>query len=134
MKMSQRLYLAIMFLGLGLSTHFAQADETKIADTVVAQAVIDGSKVQNMDQLYESLAQQLGFPSYYQKNMAAVFKALVEINDDTEIYIKDGDKLERTMGRQNMKNLMTTLNTARQVDNTMADMKNGHRLDVWYWK
>jgi hypothetical protein len=129
--MSMTMSMTMFLLGFAFVSS-AQGGEKQNADTVVVQAVLDGAALNTIEEVYDSLAIQLQFQNY-QRSRATVYSSLVQIKADTEIYIKNGDRLAETVGPKKMNELLSTLNAAQQLDENKASQHSGHRLDIWLW-
>ena len=57
------------------------------------ELVIDANFVKNQDEIHKILATWLNFPSYYGKNLDALFDCLCELNHSTKIVLKNSEIL-----------------------------------------
>ena len=61
-------------------------------------AHIDGKTVQNRAALHAALAEQLGFPTYYGRNLDALYDLLTENPTAFRVVIEDAEHLAETLG------------------------------------
>ncbi len=61
--------------------------------------VLDGTKMTDRDAAHAHIAERLGFPSYYGKNLDALADCLSEMRRDACIVLTDRDEMEKKLGR-----------------------------------
>ena len=61
-------------------------------------AVIDGASVTSMEDIHQTLAQQLDFPDWYGGNLDALHDCLTDLHEETEVSIVHADALLETLG------------------------------------
>ena len=62
------------------------------------QVVLDGGAVADMADLHRRLAELLAFPAWYGNNLDALFDALTDIKEETELMITDSETLLARLG------------------------------------
>jgi len=67
--------------------------------------VIDGEKISDMKQLHTYIADQLHFPSYYGKNLDALYDCLTDLSD-VEVYVRNYGELRERLGAKKTEALM----------------------------
>lgn len=60
--------------------------------------VVDGSKVENKEALHDILADSLQLPSWYGRNLDALYDCLTELEEETEIRLLNKKDLETHLG------------------------------------
>ena len=61
-------------------------------------AIIDGNSVTSMEEIHQSLVQQLSFPEWYGGNLDALHDCLTDFHEDVELSIVHPDALLETLG------------------------------------
>ncbi len=64
---------------------------------------IRGSDFDNIWEIHDYLSEELNFPSYYGKNLDALYDVLTEISEDTHIIMDFTDMLDDTLYDQMLK-------------------------------
>lgn len=59
---------------------------------------IDGEQLETRDALHDSLARQLRLPSWYGRNLDALYDCLTDIREDTELRLLHADALFAHLG------------------------------------
>ena len=57
-----------------------------------------GARIADMDALHTALAESLGFPAWYGRNLDALFDLLTESTEPATLTIYDWDTLSSTLG------------------------------------
>lgn len=61
-------------------------------------ALIDGEQIESRDELHDTLAQQLHLPSWYGRNLDALYDCMTDIREDTVLRVIHGDALFAHLG------------------------------------
>lgn len=61
--------------------------------------VLDGEKIRDKERLHETLAEALGFPDWYGKNLDALYDCLTDGQEETEIVVRNREVLKAHLGR-----------------------------------
>lgn len=61
--------------------------------------VIDGEKITSMSDFHDFVSKELDFPSFYGRNLDAMYDCLTDIAVETEIVVENFDKLEYELGK-----------------------------------
>ena len=61
-------------------------------------AILDGNSVTSMEDIHQSLAQQLDFPAWYGGNLDALHDCLSDLHEETTISLVHGEALLETLG------------------------------------
>lgn len=62
------------------------------------EIVINGKDIFGIADIHELLAEELGFPAYYGKNLDALYDCLTELTDEVRIEVADTDVLHERLG------------------------------------
>ena len=62
------------------------------------EVLIDGRDVFTIADIHEILAEELGFPDYYGKNLDALYDCLTEISEEVSIGFRNADVLRERLG------------------------------------
>jgi len=60
---------------------------------------IDGAVTDSREKLHLQLAEGLGFPQWYGKNLDALYDCLTDIREETEIEIVNRSELKKFLGK-----------------------------------
>lgn len=60
--------------------------------------VLDGKKIKDREQLHDVLADSLGFPEWYGRNLDALYDCLTELHEDTEIKLLHEGEMKENLG------------------------------------
>lgn len=60
--------------------------------------VLDGKEIKDREQLHNVLADSLGFPEWYGRNLDALYDCLTELHEDTEIRLLHEDEMREHLG------------------------------------
>jgi ribonuclease inhibitor len=64
------------------------------------KAILEGASLKTVDDVYDALAQQLGFPAYFGRNLDALRDVLTgEVPGPVEIVWRDGARSHAAMGK-----------------------------------
>lgn len=77
------------------------------------KAELDGRLMTDRESAHTYLAQQLGFPSYYGRNLDALYDLLTECSEPTEIVFLHTDVMKEQMGSYGS----TLLHTMLEAEN-----------------
>lgn len=61
-------------------------------------AMIDGRAVTSMEEIHQTLAQQLSFPEWYGGNLDALHDCLSDLHEETSISLLHAETLLETLG------------------------------------
>ena len=61
-------------------------------------AIIDGRSISSMEEIHQSLAQQLSFPEWYGGNLDALHDCLTDFHEEVEITVVYPDALQEILG------------------------------------
>lgn len=81
----------------------------------MAEVRLDGEMIQDKAQLHNWLAEELGFPSWYGRNLDALYDCLTDIRDETRLVIFHSERLAETLGPY-MDRLLEVLHRAERED------------------
>jgi len=78
-------------------------------------AVINGTKVASMEEIHDCVKQSLGFPSYYGKNLDALYDLLSTEDRPTLVLVFDSKSLSKGLGSKG-ENLLGTFQDAARAN------------------
>ena len=61
--------------------------------------VLDGEKISSMVDVHNLFANELKFPSFYGRNLDALYDCLTDINEKTVIEVRNFEQLEYEIGK-----------------------------------
>ena len=63
------------------------------------RAAIDGEAIATRGALHDALAEQLSLPSWYGRNLDALYDSLTDLDEETELHILHAAALRTRLGR-----------------------------------
>lgn len=60
--------------------------------------ILDGKMLENKEMLHDILADALGFPDWYGRNLDALYDCLTDIHEETEIRVRNENDLIAYLG------------------------------------
>ena len=86
--------------------------------------VLDGREIADREMLHDRLADSLGFPQWYGRNLDALYDCLTDIGEETEIRFFDIEKLEERLGKGYVQALRRVLRDAAEEN---GDIRLGYQ-------
>lgn len=59
----------------------------------MTELILDGLAIKSREELHNVLSAGLGFPSYYGRNLDALFDCLTERREETRLYLRNAEQL-----------------------------------------
>lgn len=66
----------------------------------MVEIVLDGRKIESMEEVHDRFAQALNFPAYYGRNLDALFDCLTDVREDVTVRLRCRKALEKRVGRR----------------------------------
>ena len=63
------------------------------------RVVIDGEKITSMSDVHDLMSKELGFPTFYGRNLDAMYDCLTDVSSEAEIVVENFEKLEYQLGK-----------------------------------
>lgn len=60
--------------------------------------ILDGKEIKDREQLHDALADSLGFPEWYGRNLDALYDCLTELHEDTEVRLLNESEMKQHLG------------------------------------
>lgn len=77
--------------------------------------ILDGETIKDPETLHTLLADRLGFPTWYGRNLDALYDCLSDVGEETEVVVRNPELLEHTFGKR-ARLLMHVLERAAELN------------------
>lgn len=84
--------------------------------------ILDGAFMKDKDTVYDYLANCLPLPSFFGKNLDALYDVLTVMTEDSRIIILNADLLEKNMGEYGKGMLSVFKDAERDFDNIRIEL------------
>lgn len=77
------------------------------------QCILDGTRITGKEMLHDIMADALDFPTWYGRNLDALYDCLTDLSEETEILLRQKDALTAHLGDY-AESLVQVLRTASE--------------------
>jgi len=81
---------------------------------------VDGDRLRRLAELYSLFAEDLDFPSYFGRNLDALYDCLGDVSEETVIEVLNRDALADTFGEDFCGRLLSTLLDAAEENPNLS--------------
>lgn len=111
--------------GMAQTNTQGPAEPVQAEEPQKLEVTLNGYNITSMEQVHEILAKELKFPSYYGKNLDALYDMLVHEQVEVVITIINAGLLSYNIGEDKVQAILDTLNSAQEANS---------KIMVWFWQ
>ena len=81
--------------------------------------ILNAQRINSREMFHNTIAEQLDFPSWYGKNLDALYDCLTDLREDTLLYILHPEAMEARLGDYG-ENILATLQEAQEENRHLS--------------